>query len=144
MAILLEVEPTQGVTSMADPDQDNFATLEKNGLRDLLADAANLLRPQDPSRARPLLWRHPCVPGGRDPARALPELRRREAREAALVGEQPPSTPGGSPSTWAGAVGPRRSGMWLANSASIGRRSRRWKWSTCASNSDGPGHPARR
>src|SRR5512135_299601 len=27
MAILLEVEPTQGVTSMADPDQDNFATL---------------------------------------------------------------------------------------------------------------------
>jgi hypothetical protein len=30
MAILLEVEPTQGVTSMADPDQDNFATLEKN------------------------------------------------------------------------------------------------------------------
>src|SRR5512143_1059545 len=47
---------------------------EKNGLRDLLADAANLLRPQDPSSARPLLWRHPCVPGGRDPARALPEL----------------------------------------------------------------------
>ena len=34
--------------------------------------------------------------------------------------------------------------MWLANFASIGRRSRRWKWSTCASNSDGPGHPARR
>ena len=35
--------------------------------------SANLLRPQDPSRARPLLWRHPGVPGVRDPARGLPE-----------------------------------------------------------------------
>src|SRR5512142_1760765 len=33
MAILLEVEPTQGVTSMADPDQDNFATLVFFGAR---------------------------------------------------------------------------------------------------------------
>ena len=43
---------------------------EKNGLRSLWAEAANLLRPQDPSSARPLLWRHPGVPGVRDPARA--------------------------------------------------------------------------
>src|SRR5271157_3354335 len=61
----------------------------KNGLRDVWAGTENFLRPQDPSGARPLLWRHPRVPGDRDPARALPELRRREAREVALVGQQP-------------------------------------------------------
>src|SRR3954447_22950753 len=61
---------------------------EKNGLRMVWAVAANLLRSQDPSSARPLLWRYPGLPGDRDPARALPELRRREAGEAALVGQQ--------------------------------------------------------
>jgi hypothetical protein len=30
MAILLEVEPTQGVTDLVTAYQDNFATLEKN------------------------------------------------------------------------------------------------------------------
>jgi hypothetical protein len=29
MAILLEDEPTQGVTNPVNPDQENFATLEK-------------------------------------------------------------------------------------------------------------------
>src|SRR6516164_6196271 len=62
---------------------------EKNGLWIVWTEAANLLRPQDPPSARPRLWRHPGIPGDRDPARELPELRRREAREAALVGQQP-------------------------------------------------------
>src|SRR3954463_15459596 len=88
MALLLEVVLTQGVTDTAVPDQGNFAILEKNGLRDVRAGAANLLRPQDPSRARPFLWRHPCGPGDRDPACLLPELRPPEAREAAPVGQQ--------------------------------------------------------
>ena len=61
----------------------------KGGLRGPWTEASDLLRPQDPSRARPLLWRHSCLPGSRGPARALPELRLREAREAALVGRQP-------------------------------------------------------
>ena len=43
--------------------------------------------------------------------------------------------------TWAGAAGRPRSGMWPRNCASIGRRSRRWRSSTCASNCDGPGTP---
>jgi hypothetical protein len=29
MAVLLEVEPTSGVTDAVPPDQENFATLEK-------------------------------------------------------------------------------------------------------------------
>ena len=62
---------------------------EKNGLWIVWTAAANLLRPQVPSSARPLLWRHPCVLGDRDPACVLPELQRREAREVALVGQQP-------------------------------------------------------
>src|SRR5512135_502195 len=41
MAILLEVEPTQGVTSMADPDQDNFATLEKTTTRQTARNAGD-------------------------------------------------------------------------------------------------------
>ncbi len=32
----------------------------------------------------------------------------------------------------------------VRNSASIGKRSSRWRWSLCASNSDGPGRPVRR
>src|ERR1035437_4411804 len=62
---------------------------EKNGLWSLWAKSANLLRPQDPSRTRPLLWRHPGVSGVRGAARLLPELRRREAGASAVVGEQP-------------------------------------------------------
>ncbi len=62
---------------------------EKNGLRSLWAESANLLRPHDPSSTRPLLWRHPGVPGVRGAARVLPELRRREAGASAVVGQQP-------------------------------------------------------
>src|SRR5664280_1618266 len=61
---------------------------EKNGLRSLWAESTNLLRLQDPSRTRPLLWRHPGVPGVRGATRVLPELRRREAGASAVVGQQ--------------------------------------------------------
>ena len=73
------------------PKHVSFASCagEKNGLWGLRESPANLLRPQDPPRARSLLWRYPGVPGGRDPARVLPELRHREAREVELVGRQP-------------------------------------------------------
>src|SRR3954470_13633582 len=87
----VSVRSPRSVASSAIPRRGSCGSSagEKNGLRDVWAGTANLLRPQDPARARPLLWRHPCVLGDRDPARALPELRRREAREAALVGQQP-------------------------------------------------------
>ncbi len=62
---------------------------EKNGLRSMWAKSANLLRPQDPSSTRSLLWRHTGVPGVRGAARGLPELRRREAGASAVVGQQP-------------------------------------------------------
>jgi hypothetical protein len=79
------------VASSATPSRGSCGSCAggKNGLWVVWTEAANLLRPQDPSGARPLLRRHPGVPGDRDPARALPELRRREAREVALVGQQP-------------------------------------------------------
>jgi hypothetical protein len=75
----------------ATPRRGSYGSVagEKNGLWIVWAGTANVLRSQDPSSTRPLLWRHPGVPGDRDPARALPELRRREAGEAALVGQQP-------------------------------------------------------
>src|SRR5450759_5991057 len=87
----VSVRTPRSVASSAIPSRASCGSCagEKNGLWIVWTVAANLLRPQDSSSARPLLWRHPGVPGDRDPARALPELRRREAREAALVGQQP-------------------------------------------------------
>ena len=112
----------------------------KNGMRSLWTESADLLRPQDPSGPRPLLWRHPGVPGVRGAAGVLPELRRREAGAFALAGQQPLLHQTVRLLCRA-ACRPRRSGMWLANSASIGGRSRRWRSSTSASNS--PGRDAR-
>src|ERR1700727_1759778 len=62
---------------------------EKNGLWRLRAIPARLLRPQAAAHPRPVLWRHPRVPGGRGPTRGLPPVRRREAGETPLVGGQP-------------------------------------------------------
>src|SRR6266581_5275215 len=57
---------------------------EKNALRNLRYDCAGLLRPQGTPGARPLLWRHAGLPGGRGPARVVPKLRCGETGEAAL------------------------------------------------------------
>src|ERR1700751_1365399 len=87
----VSVRSPRSVASSAIPRRASCGSCAggKNGVWLVWTVAADLLRPQDPSRARPLLWRHPGVFGDRDPARALPELRRREARETALVGQQP-------------------------------------------------------
>ena len=49
----------------------------------------HLLRPQAAPRPRPVLWRHPCLPGVRGSARPLPAVWRRETGKAALAGRQP-------------------------------------------------------
>src|SRR5947199_9542986 len=55
---------------------------EKNTVWRLRHRGAGVLRPQDASGARPLLWRHAGLPGTRGPARVVSALWGREAREA--------------------------------------------------------------
>ena len=56
------------------------------GLRSIPAD---LLRQQVPAHPRPVLWRHPGVPGGRGSPRPLPTVWRGETGKAPLAGRQP-------------------------------------------------------
>jgi len=71
------------------PASCGWYAAEKNGVWHLRTDPPDLLRPQDPPGPRPVLRRHPGLPGVRAPARTLSELRYRETGEAALVGRQP-------------------------------------------------------
>ena len=62
---------------------------QKNGVRRLRSGASGLVRPQAAPRARSALRRHADLPRFRSASRALPELRRGEARAARLAGRQP-------------------------------------------------------
>src|SRR5579863_4052236 len=78
----------EGVLEIRRPGFCGLCDGEKNSLRHLRSSPSDLLRPQDASDTRPVLWGYAHLPGSGDPAGALPKLRHGETEEALLVGRQ--------------------------------------------------------
>src|SRR5262245_6662628 len=70
------------------PESFAFCAGGKHSLWGLWSKGQELLRSQSAPHSGSLLWRYSDLSGDRTPAGVLPELRPREAREAALGGRQ--------------------------------------------------------